>query len=388
MDDLDPSQKRAVDLLCTKPFGIVTGGPGTGKTTCLRQALVRMERHEVRYALAAPTGKAAKRMSEATGRAASTIHRLLGWKRTGFDHGADNTLPFDVVIIDEASMLDVELAAALVGALDARTRFMLVGDANQLPSVGPGRVLADLVDYDVVPVARLERVHRAAQESWICRNAPRVLAGKPLDLDPRPDFAFVQVEDATAIGKTVAELVSRPAYRASQVLSPQRTGACGVTALNQTLQAELNPAAPEKHEWGLDGRVLREGDPVIHTVNNYQLEVFNGEVGVLSCDVEERPYVRFEDREVFYGPMSLSQLQLAYALTVHKYQGSEVAWAICIVHSAHSFMLTKQLFYTAITRAKKGVILVGNQDGLRQALSTNRPEKRNTTLIERITGEL
>ena len=382
--ELDISQARAVDLACAVPFGIITGGPGTGKSTCLRAALDRMDAAHETYALASPTGKAAKRMAEATNRNAQTIHRLLGWTPYGWSYHAGFPLPYDAIFIDESSMVDVELADALVQALDPRTRLILVGDANQLPSVGPGRVLADLVESDIVPTARLTHVHRAAAQSWICRNAPRVLTGEDLELETTLDFRFFEVDDADDAARVITDIVTTPEYRGAQVLTPQRSTACGVEALNTALQARLNPACDRAAEWKVGDRVLRVGDRVIHTVNNYKLGVFNGEVGdVLGVEGAEL-VVDFGDRYVGYGKGDALDLQLAYALTVHKSQGSEFPWVVCVVHSAHTFMLTRQLFYTAITRAKEGVILVGNRKGLAVAMSEKNPPKRNTALVARM----
>lgn len=382
--DLDPSQQRAVDLLCMASFGVVTGGPGTGKTTCLRAALDRMDLAGETYRLASPTGKAAKRMTEATGRSASTIHRLLEWMPDGFQRNQYNPLDCGAVIIDEASMADTELAAALVDALEPSTRLVLVGDANQLPSVGPGRVLADLVESELVPVARLTQVHRAAAESWVCRNAPRVLSGEPLELDTTADFRFVEVDDAASVARAVADLVTLPELAGAQVLSPQRTTACGVEALNALLQQRLNPERDQAEQWTVGERAIRLGDQVIQCVNDYKLEVFNGEVGTVIAVDASVLMVDFGDRWVEYSRGQALNLQLAYALTTHKFQGSETPWAVCVVHSAHSYMLTRQLFYTAITRAKKGVILIGDRKGIAVATSDRRPPKRNTSLIPRM----
>jgi exodeoxyribonuclease V alpha subunit len=393
---LDPSQERAVELVCTAPFAIVTGGPGTGKSVTLRVALDRMDVAGESYALASPTGKAAKRMTEATGRSASTIHRLLGFGRDGWAYHAGNTLPFSCIIIDECSMLDVELADALADALAPTTRIIFVGDANQLPSVGPGRILADLVESNAVPIARLTQVHRAAAESWICRNAPKVLAGEALELADCPDFHFIEVEDAADAGRAVAELVSNAEYRDAQVLCPQRNTACGVEELNKRLQQELNPPRDGEDEWLLAAgtqyaRTLRKGDRLIQRRNNYKLVASNGLMGVFNGEVSEVVGVSpqmltmdFGDRRVGYDKSSAGDLDLAYALTVHKSQGSEFSWVICVVHSSHTHMLSRHLFYTGITRAKKGVIIVGNRKGLSVATSAKEPPKRNTALVERM----
>lgn len=393
---LDPSQERAVQLVCTAPFAILTGGPGTGKSTCLRVALDRMDAMNQTYALASPTGKAAKRMTEATGRPASTIHRLLGFGRDGWAYHAGNTLPFSCIIIDECSMLDLELGDALADAIADTTRIIFVGDANQLPSVGPGRILADLVESDAVPVARLTQVHRAAAESWICRNAPKVLAGEPLELADCPDFHFVEVDDASDAGRAVAELVAKEEFRGAQVLCPQKNTACGVEELNAQLQQKLNPPREPEDEWLIApktayARTLRKGDRVIQQKNNYKLVassglmgVFNGEVGDVVGVSPQMLTVDFGDRRVGYDKASAGDLQLAYALTVHKSQGSEFSWVICVVHSSHTHMLSRHLFYTGITRAKKGVIIVGNRKGLSVATSAKEPPKRNTALVERM----
>ena len=381
---LDPSQEAAVELMCNAPFCVVTGCPGTGKTTSLRAALDRLDMKGVRYALASPTGKAAKRMSEATGRDASTIHRLLGFGRDGWAYHSGNPLPFEVLFIDESSMLDVNLAASLVDAVADDSRLVLMGDANQLPSVGPGRVLADLVESGAVPVARLRHVHRAAADSWVCRNAPRVLAGKPLELEECPDFRFSEVETANDAADAVVEVMA--SIPDAQVLVPQRPTACGVEALNTRLQAKLNPPGALKPEWKIGDRALRLGDRVIQTVNDYKLEVFNGEVGSVVDFNDDLGLMTVDmgDRKVFYEKAQAFSLQHAYALTIHKSQGSEFPWVVCVVHSSHTHMLTRQLFYTAITRAKKGVILVGNQKGIAVATSAKAPPKRNTGLVARM----
>jgi exodeoxyribonuclease V alpha subunit len=387
--NLDASQELAVALMTSTPFCVVTGGPGTGKSTTLRVALDRMDQKGELYALASPTGKAAKRMAEVTGRPACTIHRLLAYgqgRPWGFD--ADCPLPFDAVIIDESSMLDVELCCALVSACRPETRIILVGDANQLPSVGPGRVLADLVESGSVPVARLTTVHRAAAESWVCTNAPKVLAEQPLDLATRHDFRFVEAESAAQVAEAVTKLVTGE-FVGAQVLVPQHTTECGVAALNKALQQALNPSKGNADlEMKLGDKTFRNGDRVIQTVNAYKLDegmgVFNGEVGTITACTSSMLTVDFGDRPVQYMKGEALGLELAYALTVHKSQGSEFPVVICVVHSSHTFMLTRPLFYTAITRAKKGVVIVGNRKGLEAALKGKDPPKRNTGLVTRM----
>lgn len=384
---LDPSQQAAVDLV-KQGAGVVviTGGPGTGKTTTLREVLAALGDRGV--GLCAPTGKAAKRLSEATGRPASTIHRLLGYTPDGFRHDEHDPVGYGVVIVDEASMIDVELFAALTAAIPPGGQLVLVGDANQLPSVGPGRVLADMVACGHVPVARLTTVHRSAAESWICQNAPRILAGTMIDCTPGEGFLRHDVGEPGHVPLKVCDIV---AAEGGQVLAPQRTGACGVEALNKALQTRMNPPDPGKPEW-LD---FRDGDSVIHTQNNYQLGVFNGETGTIriqavggegvKAKTARRACVDFDDgRSIEYDPLSVRQLQLAYALTIHKSQGSEWQTVIVVCHSTHTFMLDRQLLYTAITRGKTRVVIVGNEGGLNTAIENGKPAPRLTALQERL----
>jgi exodeoxyribonuclease V alpha subunit len=392
LDDLDELQKQAVDLICTAPIGIVTGGPGRGKTTVLKFALDRMHKDGVRYKLAAPTGKAAKRMHEATGYPAQTIHRLLefhpvfGFQRKDFDDT-------DVVIIDESSMLDIELAAALLGAIGSRTRFIMIGDADQLPPVGPGRLFGDLCDANKVPVVRLLKLHRSAEFSWIARNAPRILVGEVPELEMTDDFRFVDVPDATKILPTVRDYLTsvfgKLIMADPQVLIPQRTGLAGIDACNLLLQAALNPRREGQKYFVREHFELRIGDRVIQTKNDYSLHVFNGEVGTVADIVDGRLSVDFEGRGIVeYTFDQAYGLQLAYGLTVHRAQGSEFAWVVVVCHSTHSFMLTRQLIYTAVTRGKQGVVLIGDKPGLKYALADRKPPKRNTSLIERMDGTL
>lgn len=393
---LDPSQERAVDLACTAHVAALTGGPGVGKSTCLHYAIKRLEAEGARYELAAPTGKAARRLYETTGRKARTIHRLLEYNpQNGWGRDAGRPVDADVVIIDESSMLDAELGAALLSAIDVqRTRLVFVGDADQLPPVGPGRLFGDLVDAGAVAVARLTTLHRSAAQSWIARNAPRILRGEPLELETRPDFRFVEVDDAAGVLPAVQRLVTEVFPRElggaePQTLIPQKTGPAGVDAANRLLQAALNPRKPGADFLPRDGYELRVGDRVIHTRNDYALQVFNGEVGVVSSIALEGVVVKLQDREpVTYTLEQATALRHSFALTVHRAQGSEFAWVIVVAHSTHSYMLTRQLLYTALTRGKKGVILVGDRKGLEHALSAKKPAKRSTALIERMRGEL
>jgi len=383
---LDESQKRALRLILDEPIGIVTGGPGTGKTTSLRAALDELDDARTDYELAAPTGKAAKRMAEATGRPARTMHRLLEWGPMldggfGFRRNENAPLEAPIAIVDEASMIDVELGAALFAAIDPeRTRVIFVGDANQLPPVGPGRMFGDLIDSRFVPVAQLEHVHRAAAKSWVCRNAPRVNRGDfaALELDDADDFRFVDVETAAAAADALAALAEDDVDR--QVLIPQRPGPAGVTVANTRLQALLNADVGYGRGWKVGDYELWQGDRVIQTSNDYKRNVFNGEIGTVLGAGKTELLVDFDGRAVTYDRDAANSLQLAYALTVHKSQGSEWPHVVVVCHSTHSYMLSRQLIYTALTRAKESVTIVGDRKGVKRALANATPARRNTLL--------
>lgn len=394
--ELDLSQLLAVQLMVSARFACVTGGAGCGKTTSLSFALDEMDRKGQSYRLAAPTGKAAKRMTETTGRAAMTIHRLLGFRGTGFQHNRHNPLETTCVIIDEASMLDIELTAALLDAVDPNmTRVILMGDANQLPPVGPGFVFGDLVNSGVCPVARLTTLHRQAVESWINVAAQAVLRREMPDLHAQAkDFRFVNVDDAAQIIPAITNLITKviPLEYGSdaQVLIPQKPGAAGIIEANIALQAAVNPLAEgEKYYARKDGSQLRCRDRVIQTRNNYDLHVFNGEIGQITDVAADHVVVDFPDHgEIKFTLDQARDLQLAYALTVHKTQGSEFPWIVFLCHHTHAHMLSPQLIYTAMTRGKRGIVLVGSEKGMRQGLRQENPPRRNTGLIERIRGEI
>lgn len=416
---LDPSQAAAVELLLTAPLCVMTGGAGVGKTTTTRAALDRMDERGERYLLAASTGKAARRMTEATAREgrpeATTVHRLLGYlPGQGWWHDADNPLEADAVLVDECSMLDVELARALFEAIDpATTRLALIGDANQLPSVGPGRVFADLIDSGRVPVARLTKLHRAAAERWVASQSPVILEGRVPDLAARPDFRWIEREGRDDAVDALIEAVTEGieglalpigATDDTQVLVPQNVGPAGVDAINLRLQAEINAdGTPTGWKIGSGKRgesaEMRLGDRVIQTRNDYTLDVMNGEIGRVIAADKERLGVDFGEggaasgaaggsqRIVEYGRDQARSLRLAYALTIHKYQGSQVPWAVLLVHSTHTQMLTRGLLYTAVTRASHGVVIVGDRVGLERAVKNASDARRNTGLIERLRAE-
>lgn len=385
---LDEIQAQAVELACADGGGVcvITGGPGTGKTTTTRTILDAWDGRGVAYELCSPTGKAAKRMQEATGRRARTIHRLLEYNPMGgFGRCAERPLEAQAVVVDEASMVDVVLFAALLEALPRGCRLVMVGDADQLPSVGPGQVLADLVEAEEVPTVRLRTVHRAAMESWVCRNAPQVIAGEMPELGAAPDFQFLECEDAAGVQKAVQSLAM--AGGDFQLLTPQKTGPAGTRALNALLQDALNPARVGERSWelGEEGAEVRPRDRVMQTVNNYSLEVFNGEVGVIDSFEEASMAVDYGDRVVRYSRETAAGTRLAYAMTVHKSQGSEFGHAAVVCHSSHTYMLTRQLLYTGITRAKQRVTLIGDVKGIKAALGKG-DAPRNSALIERLRG--
>jgi len=387
--ELDDSQREAVEMMRRTRFGIMTGPPGSGKTHTLKAAIQQADEDGESYRLCAPTGKAARRMAQLTEREACTIHRLLGWTREGFIHNEDHPLPESVVFVDEASMIDYPLACSLFAGA-CQSRIMLIGDADQLPPVGPGRMFGDLVDLGGVPVARLRRQHRAGSGSWVMRNAPLIMLGEMPALTNEPTFERIEVPDAKQIADAVFAAVARDLT--ATVLAPQYAGAAGCDSLNAGLDLLLNEASrvPKTGEPRV-GKLVRLGMRVIQTQNNYGLDVMNGEIGVVrSIDGDGGPVeVWFVElgRLVTYARSEAAQLAPAYALTVHKTQGSEFPHVIVVCHSTHSHMLSRSLLYTAVTRASVKVTLVGDDVGLARALKSD-AARRETTLVERIRNTL
>ena len=392
---LDEEQLSACDLVLSARIGVITGPPGAGKTSCLNEALRQFNGS---LALCAPTGKAALRMQAVMGRTASTIHRLLAWKHGVFTMDENSPFYEELVIVDESSMLDIQLASALLRAVDPdRTRIIFVGDADQLPPVGPGAFFRDLIASGCVPVVRLRTNHRAAEHSWVYRNAPRILEGKGVELDDGSDFEWYQVDrtEAWGIKDVVRDLVKKlrdegvPADEL-QVLSPMKVREAGCNQLNKELQAALNPTGREFTVGSGDYAVtIREGDRVMQTRNNYELNVFNGEVGEVETVAKVGVKIRYDQQyRTYINPADRQDLALAYACTVHKFQGSEVKDVIVVCHSSQSFMLTRQLLYTAVTRARRRVFLVGDEAGVKSALRTVHDAKRRTLLKERLRGEI
>lgn len=389
---------------------ILTGGPGTGKTTVVKALLSIYNSIGHKVVLAAPTGRAAKRMSEATSEEAKTVHRMLEMERgsggeSRFLRNERNPLSENVVIVDEASMLDLSLMAALLRAIRRGGRLVLIGDSDQLPSVGAGNILADLIASERIKTIRLTEIFRQSKESLIVTNAHRINEGKaPILNITDNDFFFVRREYEGDIAETVASLISERLPRTYgrdikdkiQVITPSRKGAGGVEALNTVLQERLNPKGKFKKEKQTHGIILREGDRVMQVTNNYDIEwekngavgvgLFNGDVGIVeSIDLrEETVSIRFDDRLAVYTYDMLDEIELAYAITVHKSQGSEYPVVIIPVYGCAPMLLTRNLLYTAVTRAKKMVILVGRSDIPAKMVENNRQILRYTTLKSKI----
>lgn len=393
---LAPEQREAVERAAASSVLVITGGPGVGKTTIVRAVLSVYEHAGLRVRLAAPTGRAAKRLSQSTGRDASTLHRLLEFepKRNAFKRSVESPLEADVLVVDEASMIDLPMADALAQAIAIGTRLVLVGDVDQLPSVGPGAVLRDVIQSNRIATVRLTRIFRQAHESLIIENAHRINHGEA-PIAPATgglsDFYLIERRDADSAKETILELVGNripkrfgfDPIRDVQVLTPMHRGPVGSMALNDALQAMLNPDGPSLVR-GL--RTFRLGDKVMQLRNDYEREVWNGDVGLVShVDVEESTLsVRFDDREVKYEAAELDELTLAYACSIHKSQGSEYPVVVLPLLTAHFVMLSRNLLYTGVTRGKRLVVLVADPRALSLALAEDRKGERHTRLAARL----
>lgn len=391
----DEVQMQAILTAVGSKVFILTGGPGTGKTTTTLGILKAFRASGARILLAAPTGRAAKRLSEATGMEAKTIHRLLEVKPPeGYQRNEENPLEGDVLIVDECSMIDIMLMYSLLRAVPDSMRLILVGDVDQLPSVGAGNVLRDMIDSGCFPVVRLTRIFRQAQTSRIIMNAHRINRGQMPDLSngKHTDFFFMEREAPEEAASAIVELVRTKLpkyYRISpadiQVLTPMQRGTVGASNLNQLLQESVNPGQDGLRRGGY---VFRARDKVMQIRNNYEKEVFNGDIGTVDrVDLEDRTLtVRFDDRLVEYAT-ELDELVLAYATTIHKAQGSEYPVVVMPVLMTHYVMLQRNLLYTGITRAKKGLVLVGTKKAIAHAVRTVTVTRRNTKLSERLQQE-
>jgi len=394
---LSSEQRNAIHTALTHPVSVLTGGPGTGKTTCLKALIELLESASKRYALASPTGRAAKRLSEATGRPASTIHRLLGFSPVeGFKHKAENPLMIDLLVVDETSMLDLILANTLLKALQPGTHLLLVGDVDQLPSVGAGDVLRDVIASGIAPVTRLSTIFRQEAGSEIISNAHRINQGK-MPVFPKGtdgDFFLFPAEDAASTADWMVDIIKERIpgkfgyhpVRDIQLLAPMYRGDSGVQALNERLQNVLNPPKPQKPEVRLYGSIFRPGDKVMQIQNNYEKEVFNGDIGFVTGInlIEHILTVEIDGRQVDYDYVEADELVLGYAITVHKAQGSEFPVVVLPVITAHYLMLQRNLLYTAITRASKLCVLVGNRRAIGIAVRNNEVAKRYTALDWRL----
>lgn len=393
---LAQAQRDAVRTTLQSKLTVITGGPGVGKTTIVNSIVKILRAKRCRVLLAAPTGRAAKRLSEATGHEAQTIHRMLKYDphRGGFQHNERHPLLADVVIVDETSMLDLPLARDLLRAVPLSASVVFVGDADQLPSVGPGTFLLDLIESERAAVVRLTEIFRQAQDSLIVQNAHRVLRGELPDLSGEPgrsDFYFIEQNDPERVAQTICQLcVTRiprrfgfDPVRDVQVITPMHKGVCGVENLNRLLQTELNPTGASVDRFG---RTYRVGDRVMQVRNNYDRDVFNGDLGhVRRIDlIEQEVHVEMDGRIVRYDFNDLDELLPAYAISVHKSQGNEFPCVIVPVVTQHYVLLQRNLLYTAITRGKKLVVLVGTRKALQLAVRNRSGLMRYGQLLRRL----
>ena len=421
--ELDDLQRQAVIKSLSCGLIVITGGPGTGKTTTINMIIKYLLSKNMEVLLAAPTGRAAKRMEEATGYEAKTIHRLLEINAMpdaddmennlglNFERNEDNPLEADAIIIDEMSMVDMYLMNSLLKAVSVGTRLILVGDTNQLPSVGPGNVLKDIIASAAVEVVKLERIYRQAGLSDIVLNAHKMIEAEPIDLaKSSKDFVFIKRNGAdniisaciTLLKSKLPDYVSADSYDI-QIMSPMKKGMLGVERLNLILQQHLNPKHPKKPEKEFDGKVYRVGDKVMQTKNNYQIEwsvkndigiamekgqgVYNGDIGIIRYinDFEEFIRVEFDDRKIVEYPYSeANQLELAYAITIHKSQGSEYPAVIIPMYPGPKMLMNRNLIYTAITRAKTCVALVGEPECFYEMVQNTSQMKRYSSLDRQI----
>jgi len=393
---LAPAQRKALETALQSKVTIITGGPGVGKTTLVNSILKIFVAKKMRVSLCAPTGRAAKRMSETTKMEAKTIHRLLQFNpgTGGFIHHKNNPLECDVVIVDESSMIDLQLAEQLIDAVPLHAALIIVGDADQLPSVGPGRVLQDLIAAKKIPVSHLNEIFRQAASSRIITNAHLINQGKLPEFPAKnesSDCYFIEADDpakaVTLLSKLIQKSIPQKFHfnpmNEIQILTPMQKGELGAKNLNRTFQQLLNPNGEKVERFE---RIYRVGDRVMQTENDYDKEVFNGDMGrITKIDTEaSEVIVNFEGRNVHYDFRELDELVLSYAITIHKSQGSEYPCVIIPLHTQHYVLLQRSLIYTAITRARKLIILIGSKKAIQLAVTRSESRERITTLSERI----
>lgn len=400
---LAQKQKEAIKACLHHGVLVLTGGPGTGKTTVIKGILSILKAQGLKIRLAAPTGRAAKRLRETTGQKALTIHRLLEANnlaqddnlQLGFSKDIDDQLDADVIILDEVSMVDIVLMHHFLNAVPDGCRIILVGDTDQLPAVGPGSVLKDIIRSQKIPAIRLDEIFRQAQTSMIIQNAHIINAGRLPDIRKQySDFVFYELNDDTSITQKILDLCTKDlphegfdVLKDVQILSPMHRFLCGVENLNLMLQEQLNPKK-NQDELKYSSQTFRVGDKVMHIRNNYQKNVFNGDIGFIQDINNEKLTVDYFNHIVTYEKNELNELTLAYASSVHKSQGSEYKVVIIPLSTSHYIMLQRNLLYTAITRAKQKVIIIGSKKALMTAIQSNRTQKRYTLLAERLAHKL
>ena len=401
---LNKEQFTAVNNVASSSISIITGGPGVGKTTVVSEIVNKAKLANLKISLAAPTGRAAKRLSESTNIPASTIHRLLKWEpiEKSFVFNRDNKLFTDILVIDEVSMLDVQLAVALFKAIAPGTTIILVGDSDQLPSVGPGNILHDIINSSICPVTKLIQIYRQDSDSKIIPNAHAVNSGRMIDLStPKNsnilhDFYWIEQEDTVKAAELIVKMVKERIpkrfgfhpFRDIQILSPMRKGECGTNKLNELVQSAINPGPCP--QFAVGNRVFKAGDKVMQISNNYDKKVFNGDIGfVHHINIKDKLFsVRYDEVIVPYEFSEAEQLMLAYAVTIHKSQGSEFPAVIVPCLTSHFIMLQRNLIYTAITRAKKLLILIGSKKALAIAINNFRLEPRFSAFLPRLQANM
>jgi exodeoxyribonuclease V alpha subunit len=398
---LSPQQQQAVEMAACSRVMVLTGGPGTGKTFCTRTIVALWKAMGKKIGLAAPTGRAAQRMAEVTGLEAKTLHRMLEFDPAtrGFKRDKDNPLPYDALVVDETSMLDLFLAHSLLKAISPEAQLLLVGDVDQLPSVGPGKILADLIESAKIPVVRLSQVFRQAESSAIIRAAHQINRGQYPNLEAISDKARSDClwhnggtepeHGVQVVCELIRDFIPRLGFNPTtdvQVLCPMTRGAVGTRNFNQVLQQLINPPSLDKAEVSRGGMIFRVGDRVIQLKNDYQREVFNGDLGmVVAIDViEQEVTISFDGRDVIYDYGDLNEVALAWSISIHKSQGSEYPVVLLPIYMAHYIMLSRNLIYTGLTRAKKLAIIIGSNKAIAMAVRQVNQQQRYTRLSQRL----